>query len=62
MDELENDPDWKLAQREAERRDPNYWSKLNLEEIEIHLRGLSMLMFIGWAIVVLLSLILWRIW
>ena len=61
--ELEKDPDWIRAQMEAERKDPNYWPKRNLEAIETHLRySLPTFKVFGFLIVVLLSLILWRIW
>ena len=62
-DDLEHDPDWLRAKMEAEQKDPNYWLRRTIEEIEVHLRyGLPNLKVIGWVIVVLLSLILWRVW
>lgn len=58
-----DDPDWLRAKGEAERNNPLYWTKRAIEEIEIHLRyGIPALKIIGWAIVALLALILWRIW
>ena len=61
--DLENDPDWRRAKIEAERNHPDYWPRRNLELVEIHLRyGIPALKFIGWIIVVLLALILWRVW
>jgi len=61
--ELEKDPDWLRAKHEAERNDPNYWLKRTIEEIEIHLRySLPTIKFLGFGIMVLLALILWRIW
>ena len=63
MKEFENDPDWPRAKMEAERKDPNYWLKRTIEEVEVHLRyGIPALKFIGWIIIILLGLILWRIW
>jgi hypothetical protein len=63
MKEFEDDPDWLRSKAEAERKDPNYWPKRNIEEIETQLRySLPIFKFIGWAIVVLLALILYRLW
>lgn len=63
MKEFEDDPDWLRAKQEAERGDPNYWPKHNLEQIETNLRhSMPIIKLIGWAIVILLGLILWRIW
>ena len=59
----DDDPDWLRAKAEAERKDPWYWPKRNLEEVEVHLRnGIGSLKLIGWIIIVLLGLILWRLW
>jgi hypothetical protein len=58
-----DDPDWLRAKQEAERKDPLYWTKRNIEEIEVHLRyGIPGLKLVGWIIVALLALILWRVW
>jgi hypothetical protein len=58
--ELENDPDWLRAKAEAKRKDQH---KLNVESIETNIRySLPTFKFIGFLIVVLLALILWRIW
>lgn len=63
MTDENNDPDWLRAKQEAERNHPLYWAKRNIEEIEVHLRyGLPALKLVGWVIVVLLGLILWRLW
>lgn len=63
MKEFEDDPDWLRAKEEAERKDPNYWPKRNIEAIEIHLRyGLQTLKLLGFLVVALLSAILWRLW
>jgi len=60
---MTDDPDELRAKIEAERNDPNYGMKLAIDETEIHLRyGIPAIKLIGWIIVVLLSLILWRIW
>ena len=60
---LESDPDYMRAMDEAERRDPNYPIKVAINEIQVQLTyGMPVLKFLGWAIVVLLSLILWRLW
>lgn len=63
LDGLEDDPDALRAQQEAERKDPNYWVKRNIESIETTLRyGLPGVKLVLWVIVVLLALILWRLW
>ena len=62
-DGLENDPDWIRAKREAERNDPLYWLKLSIQEIQVQLTyGIPTLKFLGWVIVILLGIILWRVW
>ncbi len=63
MEEFENDPDWLRAKAELERKDPHYWTKRAIKEIEVHLRySMSAFKLIGFIIIVLLALILWRIW
>ena len=63
MKEFEDDPDWLRAKHEAERNDPNYHTKRAIAEIETQLHyGLPTFKFLGWVIVILLALILWRIW
>jgi len=63
MREFEDDPDWLRAKAEAERNDPNYEVKLNIESIEKTLRyGLPGMKFVLWVIAILLGLILWRVW
>jgi hypothetical protein len=60
---MNEDPDELRAKIEAERNDPMYGMKVAIEETEIHLRyGIPVLKLIGWVIVVLLSLVVWRIW
>ena len=62
-DDIETDADWIRAKAKAERQDPNYWLRRNIEEIEIHLRyGLPGIKFALWIIVLLLGLILWQVW
>ena len=63
MREFEDDPDWLRVQAEAEKKDPNYWVKRNIESIETTLRyGLPGVKFVLWLIAILLGLILWRVW
>jgi hypothetical protein len=63
VSEIEDDPDWQRAEMEAERKDPNYATKLNIESIETTLRyGLPGVKFVLWVIAALLGLILWRVW
>lgn len=56
---VSDDPDEIRAEMEARHnRPPDY-----LEAIDWHLRySLPTFKFLGWAIVVLLALILWRVW
>ncbi len=59
---MSDDPDELRYEHEVRRKDPAV-AIAAIEEIEVHLRyGLPILKFLGWAIVVLLALILWRIW
>ena len=63
MKESEDDPDWLRVKEEAERSDPDYWVKRNIESIETTLRyGLPGLKIVLWVIAGLLALILWRVW
>ncbi|MBI3526531.1 MAG: hypothetical protein HY067_01020 [Betaproteobacteria bacterium] len=60
---MADDPDELRAKIEAEREHPMYAMKLAIEETEVHLRhGIPAVKLIGWVVVVLLALILWRIW
>ena len=65
---MTDDPDEIKAEMEARRRaiaegNPIALTQLNLEAIESHLRyGIPALKMIGWIIIVLLALILWRLW
>lgn len=59
---MTDDPDELRYERAIGRNDPTA-AIAAIEEIEVHLRyGISSLKFLAWVIVVLLSLILWRIW
>lgn len=61
-DDSSDDPDELRAELEAQRRDPAI-AIAAIEEIEVVLHyGMPTLKFLGWAIVILLGLILWRIW
>ncbi len=63
---MTDDPDELRYEYEPEKKDPIIQVQRLREladEIEIHLRyGIPGLKLIGWLIVVLLALILWRIW
>ncbi len=57
-----DDPDELKYEQEISKRDPAT-AIAAIEEIEIHLRyGIPSMKFIGWIIVTLLALILWRVW
>jgi hypothetical protein len=59
---MSDDPDATKYERAIEKKDPRYQAEL-LDEIEIHLRyGIPSIKFIGWVIVVLLVLILYKVW
>ena len=61
-----DDPDELRYEIEAEKKDPIRQiaaMRQAIDEIEIHLRyGIRSLKAIGWILVVLLCVILWRIW
>lgn len=63
---MTDDPDEIRYEIEAEKKDPIRQMvalRNSIDEIEIHLRyGLRKLSLIGWLIVILLALILWRTW
>ena len=62
-DDIENDPDYMRAKKEAEKNHPNYEFKVLLNEIEIHLRyGIPSVKFIGWIIVALLIAIVYKLY
>jgi hypothetical protein len=57
-----DDPDELRYEQAVKYKDPAYATRL-LEEIDVHLRySMPTIKFLGWAIVVLLVLILWRLW
>lgn len=56
-----DDPDELMYEQKVAARDPAV-ANACIEEIEIRLRSLPTLTFLGWVIVVLLALILWRSW
>ena len=60
------DPDELKYEMEAEKKDPIQQiaaMRSALDEVEIHLRyGITSLKLLGWIIVMLLALILWRVW
>jgi hypothetical protein len=59
---MSDDPDELKAEMEARRKRPLQDTDY-LNAIDWHLRyGIPSLKFIGWVIVMLLALILWRIW
>jgi len=59
---MTDDPDELKYEQAISRKDPAV-AIAAIEEIEIHLRyGIPSLKLLGWIIVVLLTLILWRIW
>lgn len=59
----QDDPDALRAQFAAERNHPLYWAKVTLEEIQVQMTyGMASLKLIGWLVVLLLGLILWRLW
>lgn len=63
---MTDDPDEHRYEIEAGKKDPTRQiaaMRESIDEIEIHLRyGLPRLKFIGWIIVILLGIILWRSW
>lgn len=63
---MTDDPDELRYEIEVEKKDPIRQiaaMRETIDEIEIHLRySLPRLKLIGWIIVILLGLILWRIW
>ena len=59
---MKDDPDEIKYEQTIHRKDQAI-AIAAIEEIEVHLRhGISSIKFLGWAIIVLLVLILWRIW
>jgi hypothetical protein len=59
---MTDDPDELKYEQAIQKRDPAI-AIAAIEEIEVHLRyGIPSIKFLGWVIIVLLTLILWRIW
>ncbi len=59
---MTDDPDEVRYVQEVAKRDPSTAIEA-VEAIEDHLRyGIPALKRIGWAIVILLALVLWRLW
>ncbi|MBC2731056.1 hypothetical protein [Thiobacillus sp.] len=57
-----DDPDEYMYEQAIRKKDPAV-AIAAIEEIEVHLRyGIPSLKLLGWIIVVLLALILWRLW
>jgi hypothetical protein len=59
---MTDDPDELRYEQAISRKDPAI-AFAAIEEIEVHLRyGIPSIKLLAWIIIVLLSLILWRIW
>jgi hypothetical protein len=59
---MTDDPDELMYEQAIRKKDPAV-ATAAIEEIEVHLRyGIQSLKLLGWIIVVLLALILWRLW
>ena len=59
---MTDDPDELRYEQAISRKNPEV-AIATIEEIEVHLRyGIPSIKFLGWVIIVLLTLILWRIW
>ena len=59
---MTDDPDELRYELSIRQRDPEV-AIAAVEEIEVHLRyGIPSIKFLGWVIIILLMLILWRIW
>ena len=59
---MTDDPDELRYEQEVRRKDPAV-AIAAIEEIEVHLRyGIQSIKLLGWIIIVLLIIILWRIW
>lgn len=59
---MTDDPDELKYEQAIHQKDPSV-AIAAIEEIEIHLRyGIQSLKLLGWIVIVLLALILWRIW
>lgn len=59
---MTNDPDELRYEHAISQKDPAV-AIAAIEEIEVHLRyGIAHIKLLGWIIIVLLTLILWRVW
>ncbi len=59
---MTDDPDELRYEQAISQKDPAI-AIAAIEEIEVHLRyGIPSIKLLGWIIIVLISLILWRIW
>lgn len=59
---MSDDPDETRYENKIQKKDPRYQSEL-LDEIEIHLRyGIPSIKLIGWIIVILLAVIVYKVW
>jgi len=59
---MTDDPDELRYEQAIARRDPEA-AIAAIEEIEVHLRyGIPAIKLLGWGIIILLALILWRVW
>ncbi len=59
---MTDDPDELKYEQAIRQKDPAI-AIAAIEEMEVHLRyGIARLKLLGWIIIVLLTLILWRIW
>ncbi|PPD13227.1 MAG: hypothetical protein CTY27_06310 [Methylotenera sp.] len=59
---MTDDPDEVRYEQAIREKDPAI-AIVAIEEIEVHLRyAIPSIKFLGWVIIVLLALILWRIW
>ena len=59
---MTDDPDELLYEQAIRKKDPAV-AIAAIEEIEVHLRyAIPSIKLLGWVIIVLLALILWRVW
>jgi hypothetical protein len=59
---MTDDPDELRYEQAIREKDPSV-AIAAIEEIEVHLRyGIPAIKLLGWVIVILLALILWRVW
>lgn len=59
---MKDDPDEIMYEQAIRKKDPAI-AIAAIEEIEVHLRyGIPSLKLLGWVIIALLTLILWRLW